>query len=204
MYSAPTGVCPASPGVCPVFPGVSLHAQVCALFCQMCILHPKGVPWITRRADPFLAKIPLTRHRSVYGRRGDRSGMIRYHSDWLQTWQPGRPAGSVPAPQCKDFQQLGKAPVSQVLLYFMVQEPWLHRKTQSLSWPSLTCFPGQTPDSGICVCMRGKEGEGRRQTGEVGPAFPAKSWAPLGPLSWWPQGSLGRRMRAVPSPSLSL
>lgn len=43
------------------------------------------------------------------------------------------------------FQQLGKAPVSQVLIYFMVHGPRLQVKTQSLSWASLICFPGKTP-----------------------------------------------------------
>lgn len=45
------------------------------------------------------------------------------------------------------FQQLGKAPVSQGLIYFMVHGPWLQVKTQSLSRASLICFPGKVPNS---------------------------------------------------------
>lgn len=45
----------------------------------------------------------------------------------------------------KVFQQLGKAPVSQVLVYFMVHAPWLQVRTQSLSWASLICSPRKNP-----------------------------------------------------------
>lgn len=89
--------------------------------------------------------------------------------------------------------------MSQVLIYFMVQGPWLQVKTQSPSWASLICFPERPPSLRHVVCAWGVEREEEGQGGkrEVGPTFPAKSWAPLGPFSCWPQGSQSRIMRAV-------
>lgn len=197
----------------------TLHPQACAPCSQVCPCMPRYVPYFARCVSGTPRVCPglpgeLTPSWPRFPLQGTGQCMVGVETDQVSLRRATDTAAWASSRLCscslnvmQGFSTARERPSESSSALFHVQEPRLHVKTRSLSWPSLPCFPGKTRRWDMYVHARGRREDaprGKEADGGRWDCFPAKSWAPLAPLSCWPQGSLGRRMRAVPSPSLSL